>query len=144
VASGWLWLNLALTLTLIPTALICLEFLACEQVSCSPGRGDPGRFDRPGDRFVSVFERMRARQLAKAGRGQIPPCPRVHCCAYISREVFLSPATIGQVCCVLPLGSRRGPSYLVLASRGWACELLSRRPCLSALAPVAIPRGRVC
>jgi hypothetical protein len=67
VASGWLWLNLALTL--IPTALICLEFLACEQVSCSPGRGDPGRFDRPGDRCVSVFERMRARQLAKAGRG---------------------------------------------------------------------------
>ncbi len=69
MASGWLWLNLALTLTLIPTALICLEFLAGEPVSCSPGTADRGRFDRPGDRFVSVFERMWARQLANAGRG---------------------------------------------------------------------------
>jgi len=71
VASDWLWLNLALalTLTLIPTVLICLEILACEHVSCSPGTGDPGRFDQPGDRFVGVFERMWARQLAKAGRG---------------------------------------------------------------------------
>jgi hypothetical protein len=70
VASGWLWWNLALVLTLnlIPTAFICLEFLACEQVCCSPGLEGPGRCGRSGERFVSGFERMRARQLAKAGR----------------------------------------------------------------------------
>ena len=68
MASGWLWLNLALAL--IPTALICLASLACERISCSPGTGNPGRCDCPGDRFVIVSKRMRARhrQLAKVGR----------------------------------------------------------------------------
>ncbi len=71
MASGWLWLNLALVLTLnlIPTAFFCLEFLACEQVWCSPGMGDLGWSGRHGDRSVSVLERMRARWLANAGRG---------------------------------------------------------------------------
>ncbi len=67
MASGWLWLNLALAL--IPTALICLASLACERISCSPGTGNPGRCDRPGDRIVIVSKRMRATQLAKVGRG---------------------------------------------------------------------------
>ncbi len=71
MASSWLWLNLALilTLNLIPTALICLELLACEQVSCSLGMGNSGRCGFPGDRCVSVFERMCASQLAKSCRG---------------------------------------------------------------------------
>jgi len=66
VASSWHWLNLALILTLNPIALMCMEFLACKHVSCSPGTGDPGRFDQPGDRLLSVLDRLRARQLAMA------------------------------------------------------------------------------
>ena len=66
MASGWLWLNLALAL--IPTASIYLASLACKRISCSPGTGNPGRCERPGDRFLSVSKRMRARRIAKAGR----------------------------------------------------------------------------
>ncbi len=68
MASGWHWLNLALILilTLNPIALICMEFLPCKHVSCSPGTGDPGRFDQPGDRLVSVLDKLWARQLAMA------------------------------------------------------------------------------
>ena len=60
MASGWLWLNL--TLALIPTALICLASLACERISCSPGTGNPGRCDRPGDRFVIVCRLLKLRR----------------------------------------------------------------------------------
>ena len=101
MAGGWLWLNLAL----IPTALIYLASLACERISCSPARGILV------DATATVLAIAVSASLRGCGPGslrrraavQIPPCPRVHCCAYISREVFLSPVRVGQVSCVLPL-----------------------------------------
>ncbi len=112
MASSWLWLNLvlnlALTLTLIPTALICLEFLAREQVSCSPGMGNPGRCGCPGDRSVSVLEGLRSRQLAKAGCGPVSiMSPGALRCVHIPRAApFARVDRTGFACAVSLIAPR--------------------------------------
>lgn len=62
MASGWLWLNLALILIL--AALIRRAILASERTMCSPGPVDHGQCDRPSDRSASGWVRILARRLA--------------------------------------------------------------------------------
>jgi hypothetical protein len=63
VASGWIWLNLALVLVLAD--LIRLAVLVCERSFRPVSTGDPGRCDHLIDRSASGWSRKTARWLAK-------------------------------------------------------------------------------